>query len=131
MTGGDRFLEAMRVNGPYRTLRTLHGVVANLADPEYRHIPYRDSKATRLLQSALGDAMDRTLLLGCLNPAEATESLSTLRFATRFHNIPFKTRPPRRSAAEFVLSLGGAMVKPAASAASRQVAEVEDAEDVS
>lgn len=52
------------------------------------HVPYRDSKLTRLLQEALGgDA--RATLVTCLSPnaADAAESLSTLRFGARARNV--------------------------------------------
>ncbi|XP_062002494.1 kinesin-like protein KIN-1 [Rosa rugosa] len=52
------------------------------------HIPYRDSKLTRLLQDALG-GNSRTALLCCCSPSpsNASESLSTLRFGMRAKHI--------------------------------------------
>ncbi|KAJ4719296.1 Kinesin-like protein [Melia azedarach] len=52
------------------------------------HIPYRDSKLTRILQDALG-GNSRTALLCCCSPScsNASESLSTLRFGTRAKHI--------------------------------------------
>jgi len=112
------------------SLHSLGNVVTSLVERPpvpgvRRFIPYRDSQLTRLLQTALGDAMDRTLILGCLSPAEcnAMESLSTLRFLTRFHQIPCTPRQPRRRVEDVVLRFGAAMVKPAASAASRRVVD--------
>ncbi|ESR46415.1 hypothetical protein CICLE_v10000365mg [Citrus x clementina] len=51
------------------------------------HIPYRDSKLTRILQDALG-GNSRTALLCCCSPStsNSAESLSTLRFGTRYQN---------------------------------------------
>ncbi|XP_022968709.1 kinesin-like protein KIN-1 isoform X1 [Cucurbita maxima] len=56
------------------------------------HIPYRDSKLTRILQDALG-GNSRTALLCCCSPSptNSSESLSTLRFGARAKHI--KTSP--------------------------------------
>ncbi|KAJ9131508.1 hypothetical protein P3X46_035163 [Hevea brasiliensis] len=56
------------------------------------HIPYRDSKLTRILQDALG-GNSRTALLCCCSPSplNAAETLSTLRFGARAKHI--KTSP--------------------------------------
>ncbi|KAH7970452.1 hypothetical protein HPB49_007469 [Dermacentor silvarum] len=53
-----------------------------------KHIPYRDSKLTRLLQDSLG-GNTRTLMLACISPADVNydETLSTLRYASRAKNI--------------------------------------------
>ena len=61
------------------------------------HVPYRDSKLTRLLQEALGgDA--RATLVTCLSPsaADAAESLSTLRFGARARNVVGVAKPKIR-----------------------------------
>jgi hypothetical protein len=52
------------------------------------HIPYRDSKLTRILQDSLG-GNSKTCLLATLNPSNAygDESVSTLRFADRAHQV--------------------------------------------
>lgn len=52
------------------------------------HIPYRDSKLTRLLQDSLG-GNSQTLMLACASPADAniTETLNTLKYANRARNI--------------------------------------------
>lgn len=49
------------------------------------HVPYRDSKLTRLLQNSLG-GNSWTALLATLNPTRSNyeECLSTLQFANRF-----------------------------------------------
>ena len=48
------------------------------------HIPYRDSKITRILKDSLG-GNSRTVMLTCLSPAAAdlTENLNSLKYATR------------------------------------------------
>ncbi|XP_021742449.1 kinesin-like protein KIN-1 [Chenopodium quinoa] len=52
------------------------------------HIPYRDSKLTRILQDALGGSC-RMALLCCCSPSlsNASETLSTLRFGARAQHI--------------------------------------------
>ncbi|XP_028770808.1 kinesin-like protein KIN-1 isoform X2 [Neltuma alba] len=56
------------------------------------HVPYRDSKLTRILQDALG-GNSRTALLCCCSPSSlnASETLSTLRFGARAKHV--KTSP--------------------------------------
>ena len=60
--------------------------------PPAGHVPYRDSKLTRLLQDSLG-GNTRTVMLACVSPAPASagETLSTLRYAHRAKAI--RNRP--------------------------------------
>lgn len=57
------------------------------------HIPYRDSKLTRLLQDSLG-GNTKTVMVANMGPADWNydESLSTLRYANRAKNITNKPR---------------------------------------
>ncbi|KAJ1816666.1 hypothetical protein LPJ60_005215, partial [Coemansia sp. RSA 2675] len=52
------------------------------------HVPYRDSKLTRLLQDSLG-GNSQTLMLACISPSDrnSPESLNTIRYANRARNI--------------------------------------------
>jgi hypothetical protein len=52
------------------------------------HVPYRDSKLTRLLMDSLGGSA-LALMIACCSPAAsaAEETLSTLSYATRAKNI--------------------------------------------
>jgi len=52
------------------------------------HIPYRDSKLTRLLQDSLG-GNSKTVMVACVSPSESNveESMNTLRYASRARNI--------------------------------------------
>lgn len=52
------------------------------------HIPYRDSKLTRLLQDSLG-GNTKTVMIANVGPADWNydETLSTLRYARRARNI--------------------------------------------
>lgn len=68
----------------------LGNVISALGDESRRvsHIPYRDSKLTRLLQDSLG-GNSQTLMLACASPADSniTETLNTLKYANRARNI--------------------------------------------
>ena len=65
-------------------------VISALADKRRRqtHIPYRQSKLTRLLQDALG-GNSRTVMVACISPAGLCfeETLNTLKYANRARNI--------------------------------------------
>ncbi|XP_030634155.1 kinesin-like protein KIF17 [Chanos chanos] len=87
---GDRLREATKIN---LSLSALGNVISALVDGRSKHIPYRDSKLTRLLQDSLG-GNTRTLMVACLSPADNNyeESLSTLRYANRAKNIQNRPR---------------------------------------
>ncbi|XP_042308067.1 kinesin-like protein KIF17 isoform X3 [Sceloporus undulatus] len=87
---GERLKEATKIN---LSLSALGNVISALADGRCRHIPYRDSKLTRVLQDSLG-GNTKTLMVACLSPADNNydESLSTLRYAHRAKNIRNKPR---------------------------------------
>ncbi|GAB4844185.1 hypothetical protein Ancab_037551 [Ancistrocladus abbreviatus] len=55
------------------------------------HVPYRDSKLTRLLQDSLG-GNSKTIMIACVSPADtnAEETLNTLKYANRARNIQNK-----------------------------------------
>ncbi len=57
------------------------------------HIPYRDSKLTRLLKGSLG-GNHKTLMIACVSPSSSNtiESISTLRYANRAKNIKNKAK---------------------------------------
>lgn len=56
------------------------------------HVPYRDSKLTKLLMDSLGGSA-LALMIACCSPSDAAleETLSTLSYATRAKNI--RNRP--------------------------------------
>ncbi|TPP56586.1 Kinesin protein, partial [Fasciola gigantica] len=87
---GDRFKEATKIN---LSLSALGNVISALVDSRSKHIPYRDSKLTRLLQDSLG-GNTKTLMIACLSPADNNydETLSTLRYANRAKNIQNKPK---------------------------------------
>jgi len=70
------------------SLSALGNVISALVDGKSSHIPYRDSKLTRLLQDSLG-GNTKTLMIACISPADDNydETLSTLRYANRAKNI--------------------------------------------
>jgi hypothetical protein len=71
-------------------LLALGNVISALGDDSRKmsHVPYRDSKLTRLLQDSLG-GNSQTLMLACISPSDADfiETLSTLKYANRARNI--------------------------------------------
>ncbi|XP_066144487.1 osmotic avoidance abnormal protein 3-like isoform X2 [Euwallacea fornicatus] len=87
---GDRLKEATKIN---LSLSALGNVISALVDGKAKHIPYRDSKLTRLLQDSLG-GNTRTLMIACVSPADRDymETLSTLRYANRAKNISNKPK---------------------------------------
>lgn len=79
---GERLREASSIN---KSLSTLGLVIMSLVDQQagrQRHVPYRDSKLTFLLQDSLGGNA-KAVLIAAVSPAagNAAETLSTLRFA--------------------------------------------------
>ncbi|VAI30710.1 unnamed protein product [Triticum turgidum subsp. durum] len=93
-TGSDglRFKEGVHIN---RGLLALGNVISALGDEKKRkegaHVPYRDSKLTRLLQDSLG-GNSKTVMIACISPADinAEETLNTLKYANRARNIQNK-----------------------------------------
>ncbi|XP_071925363.1 kinesin-like protein KIN-4A isoform X4 [Coffea arabica] len=93
-TGSDglRFKEGVHIN---KGLLALGNVISALGDEKKRkegvHVPYRDSKLTRLLQDSLG-GNSRTFMIACISPADinAEETLNTLKYANRARNIQNK-----------------------------------------
>merc|ERR1712223_556169 len=82
---GQRLKEATKIN---LSLSTLGNVISALVDGKSSHVPYRNSKLTRLLQDSLG-GNSKTLMFANIGPAEYNydETLSTLRHANRAKNI--------------------------------------------
>ncbi|RLN86889.1 hypothetical protein BBJ28_00002138 [Nothophytophthora sp. Chile5] len=94
-----RFKESVSIN---QGLLALGNVISALGDDKRRvgsagsgsnavHVPYRDSKLTRLLQDSLG-GNSRTLMIACVSPAGVNfeETLNTLKYANRAKNITNK-----------------------------------------
>ena len=88
LNGTDRREEGHYIN---KSLMTLGQVVLSLSENKTGHIPYRDSKLTRLLQPSLsGNA--QMVLLCCISPQLSfmEESHNTFKFATRAKKIEQK-----------------------------------------
>ncbi|EYB99322.1 hypothetical protein Y032_0123g1144 [Ancylostoma ceylanicum] len=87
---GDRLKEATKIN---LSLSALGNVISALVDGKSKHIPYRDSKLTRLLQDSLG-GNTKTIMIACISPSDNNydETLSTLRYANRAKNIKNKPK---------------------------------------
>lgn len=87
---GIRLKEATKIN---LSLSALGNVISALVDGRQSHIPYRDSKLTRLLQDSLG-GNTKTVMIAAISPADYNldETLSTLRYASRAKSIKNKPR---------------------------------------
>merc|ERR1712029_1138512 len=87
---GDRLKEANKIN---LSLSALGNVISALVDGKSKHIPYRDSKLTRLLQDSLGGNA-KTIMVANIGPANYNydETITTLRYANRAKNIKNKPR---------------------------------------
>lgn len=87
---GERLKEAAKIN---LSLSALGNVISALADGRSGHVPYRDSKLTRLLQDSLGGNA-KTVMVATLGPSSLhyDETLTTLRYANRAKNIQNQPR---------------------------------------
>ncbi|NXV22303.1 KIF12 protein, partial [Cepphus grylle] len=90
-SSGELSVEANSIN---RSLLALGHCISLLAKPQGKrtHIPYRDSKLTRLLARSLGGS-GVTLMVACISPSSRclSETLSTLHYASRARRVT--TRP--------------------------------------
>ena len=92
---GSRFQESININSG---LLALGNVIAALSGDDASrsgvvatgktHVPYRDSKLTRLLQDSLG-GNSRTCVVACVSPVDTNfeETLNTLKYAQRARNV--------------------------------------------
>lgn len=104
---GTTLDEAKMIN---KSLSSLGNVINALTDGKSTHIPYRDSKLTRVLQESLGGNSRTTLIINC-SPSSfnEAETLSTLRFGNRAKNIQNKAKiNQERSVAELKILLAKA-----------------------
>ncbi|XP_077249754.1 P-loop containing nucleoside triphosphate hydrolases superfamily protein [Tasmannia lanceolata] len=87
-TTGLRRKEGSYIN---KSLLTLGTVIAKLTDGKATHVPYRDSKLTRLLQSSLS-GHGRVSLICTVTPASSNseETHNTLKFAHRSKHVEIK-----------------------------------------
>jgi kinesin family protein 5 len=77
--------EAKNIN---KSLTTLGKVIVALTDKKATHVPYRESKLTRILSESLGGNSKTCLIITTSpHPYNDAETLSTLRFGQRARNI--------------------------------------------
>ncbi|XP_061019335.1 kinesin-like protein KIF12 isoform X3 [Dama dama] len=92
---GELMLEANSIN---RSLLALGHCLSLLLDPQRKqsHIPFRDSKLTKLLADSLG-GHGVTLMVACVSPSAQClpETLSTLRYASRAQRVTTRPQAPR------------------------------------
>ncbi|CAM9173986.1 unnamed protein product [Scytosiphon promiscuus] len=85
---GQVLNEAKTIN---KSLSALGQVINALTDEKKPHVPYRDSKLTRVLQNSLGGNSKTCLIVNC-SPSSfnEAETMSTLRFGSRAKRIQNK-----------------------------------------
>ena len=86
---GETLEEAKKINGSLSALgNVIHALVLKAS-----HIPYRDSKLTRILQESLGGNYKTSLVVTCsTHSTQKEETISTLRFAQRARSIKNQVR---------------------------------------
>lgn len=87
---GQTLDEAKGIN---KSLSTLGKVINSLTDGKSKHVPYRESKLTRILSESLGGNARTALIITC-SPSiyNDMETISTLRFGTAARNIKNKPK---------------------------------------
>jgi len=87
---GLLFEEAKNIN---KSLTCLGSVINALTDGKSTHVPYRDSKLTRILQESLGGNSKTSLIITC-SPSifNESETISTLKFGQRAKQIKNKAK---------------------------------------
>ena len=86
---GERLMEGANIN---KSLLALGSCINALCDPRKKnHVPYRNSKLTRLLKFSLGGNC-KTVMIVCVSPSSQhfDETQNTLRYANRAKNIQTK-----------------------------------------
>ncbi|XP_041750546.1 kinesin-like protein KIF12 [Coregonus clupeaformis] len=106
---GDSIEELLEETGNInRSLLTLGKCISSLVDPKKRngHIPYRDSKLTKLLSESLGGS-GITLMIACVSPTlgNLQETLNTLRYSSRAKRIKNRPMAKRDLREKLVVSL--------------------------
>lgn len=90
---GQVLEEAKMIN---KSLTTLGMVIYALTDKKSTHIPYRDSKLTRILSESLGGNSKTCLVITCSpSPFNEQETISTMRFGSRARSIKNKPKVNR------------------------------------
>ena len=98
------FTEAKNIN---QSLTSLGSCIHALTESNRKHIPYRDSKLTHMLKESLG-GNSLTCLIATVSPlsSDCTETLSTLRFASRAKTVEVHAQKNiQKSAAQLAIEL--------------------------
>jgi kinesin family member 5 len=100
---GTRLDEAKMIN---TSLSALGLVIKKLTEEKSTHIPYRDSKLTRLLEESLGGNAKTTLVV-CCSPSTFNhdETVSTLRFGERAKKVKNKAKVNQERTSEELMRL--------------------------
>jgi len=95
---GQQLDEAKGIN---KSLSCLGKVINALTDKKQTHIPYRESKLTRILTESLGGNAKTCLIIAC-SPSSwnELETMTTLRFGTAARNIKNKPKVNREYTVE-------------------------------
>ncbi|XP_046522503.1 kinesin-like protein KIF21A isoform X11 [Equus quagga] len=108
---GERAKEGISINCG---LLALGNVISALGDKSKRatHVPYRDSKLTRLLQDSLG-GNSQTIMIACVSPSDRDfmETLNTLKYANRARNIKNKVMVNQDRASQQINALRGEITR--------------------
>ncbi|XP_057557388.1 kinesin-like protein KIF21A isoform X12 [Hippopotamus amphibius kiboko] len=108
---GERAKEGISINCG---LLALGNVISALGDKSKRatHVPYRDSKLTRLLQDSLG-GNSQTIMIACVSPSDRDfmETLNTLKYANRARNIKNKVMVNQDRASQQISALRGEITR--------------------
>ncbi len=89
-SNGKKLSEAKSIN---QSLSTLGRLINAYNDPNTSHIPYRDSKLTRILSESLGGNSKTCMIVTVSpHPLNKHETLSTLRYGSRAQKIKNKPK---------------------------------------
>ena len=90
LASGQTLREAKKIN---LSLSALGNVIMSLTSKSKGHVPYRDSKLTRLLQDSLGGTAKTSLIITA-SPSSYNygETISTLRFGDRAKSVKNKPK---------------------------------------
>ncbi|EAS03052.3 kinesin motor catalytic domain protein (macronuclear) [Tetrahymena thermophila SB210] len=99
---GQQLEEAKNIN---KSLTCL-GIVINSLSEKKEHIPYRDSKLTRILQESIGGNSKTTLIIACsMCSYNDKETISTLRFGQRAKSIKNQAKVNEEKSAKELMQL--------------------------
>lgn len=100
---GQQLKEAQMIN---KSLLALGQVIESLSSGLRKHVPYRNSKLTRILQNCLGgNARTSLIVMASLHEVNAEESLNSLRFGSSASMVRNQANANIMSAAELKVQL--------------------------